>query len=133
MIRPRLGPNRLGSYEGLRRSRPYLACGLRYPPPRGDCSDASGSLEEIELFDLNAFGMPYGVTVMLETIRPAWVQLGGRNVFVYEVQMTQYGRAARTWQLAIQPDGPVTGIVRRSHTAESGTETAIFLPAQDCP
>lgn len=133
VLRPRNGPDRLGIYNGLRRSRPYLATGLRYPPPGASCADAASLREDIELFDLNAFGMPYSLDVALDQIRPLWVKQGTRFLYVYEVQMTQYGRAARTWQLAIQPDGPITGIVRRSHTAESGTETAIFLPAEDCP
>ncbi len=134
VLRPREGPNQLGSYRGLRRSRPYLVCGLRYPPPRRDCSEASEGREDYELFDLNAFGMPYGVSVSLQTIRPAWVQLGGRNVFVYEVQLRQYGRASgRTWYIDVHLDAPVTGIVRRRHGTERGeVHWHIFTKASGC-
>ena len=132
VLRPRDGPAQLGVYRGLLRARPYLATGLRYPPPGQNCAEAADLREEIELFDLNAFGMPYSLDVTVDAVRPLWVQRGGRFLFVYEVQLTQYGSIGRTWFLDIHPDAPVTGIVRRRHTVERGTETSIFLRVEDC-
>ncbi len=131
VLRPRNGPERLGRFHGLRMARPYLAAGLRQPPPGKSCEESGDLREDVELFDLNAFGMPYGLDVTLDTVRPLWVQRGGRLLFVYEVQMTEYGAAGRTWFLDIHPDEPVAGIVRRRRTVEGGTETWIFLPAGD--
>lgn len=132
VLRPRNGPAQLDVYRALRRSRPYLATGLRYPPPGKGCDEAGDTREEIELFDLNAFGMPYSLDVTVDTVRPLWVQRGGRLLFVYEVQLTQYGSMGRTWYLDIDQNAPVAGIVRRRHTVERGTETAIFLRVEDC-
>ena len=133
VLRPRDGPPQLGIYGGLRRGRPYLATGLRYPPPGVGCEETGALREEIELFDLNAFGMPYGLDVTVDAVRPLWVQRGGRFLFVYEVQLTQYGAVGRTWFVDVHPDAPVAGIVRRRHSVEGGTETAIFLRVDDCP
>ena len=131
--RPRDGPERLGVYDGLRRSRPYLACGVRYLPPTRSCADPGGGREDIELFDLNGFGMPYGVEVMMDSIRPAWVQLGGRDAFVYEVQLRQFGRAARPWLVHLDPDAPVTGTVLRRHGNDRGeVHLTLFTKATDC-
>lgn len=132
VLRPRNGPTQLGIYRDMRRARPYLATALRYPPPGRGCEEDVETQEEIELFDLNAFGMPYSLDVTLDAVRPLWVQRGGRFLFVYEVQMTQYGAIGRTWFLDVHPDAPVTGIVRRRHTVEGGTEASIFLRVEDC-
>jgi len=132
VLRPRNGPTQLGIYRGLRRARPYLATVRRSPPPGKSCADAAGSHEEIELFDLNAYGMPYNLDVTLDQVRPLWVKQGSRYQFVYEVQLTQYGMVGRTWQLSIKHSAPVTGIVRREHAVQGGTDTTLFLPAEDC-
>lgn len=132
VLRPRNGPEGLGMNRGLHRSRPYLACALRYPPPGASCSDPTAGRDEIELFDLNGFGMPYSLDVSLDVVRQVWVQRGGRYLFVYEAQLTQYGPVSRTWMLDIHPDAPVTGIVRRRHTVQGGMEMAIFTAADDC-
>jgi hypothetical protein len=128
--RPRGGPHELGIYRDLKRSRPYLASGLRYPPPGKDCTAAGR--EEIELFDLNAFGMPYSLHVSLDAIRPMWVRYGGRYLFVYEVQFTQYGAAPCTWFVDVHPDWPVTGVVRRRQTTQHDVQTTLFTAAEDC-
>ena len=72
VLRPRNGSLELGVYRDLRRSRPYLSCGLRYPPPGKDC--AAATQEEVELFDLNQLGMPYSLHVTLDAVRPMWVE-----------------------------------------------------------
>ena len=132
VVRPRSGPARLGIYRDLHRSRPYLACGLLYPPPGRSCAEADGR-EEVELFDLNGFGMPYGVDVSLDGITSRWVRKGGRDLFVYEAQLTQYGPASRTWYVSLHPSAPVTGAVLRRHTTERHQmfET-LFTAAEDC-
>lgn len=132
VLRPREGPDGLGIYRGLHRGRPYLACSVRNPPPGASCSDAASVGEEIELFDLNGFGMPYSLEVSLDVVRQEWVQRGGRYLFVYEAQLTQYGPAGTTWMLDIHPDAPVTGIVRRRYTVQGGMEMHLFTAADDC-
>lgn len=133
VLRPRWGPSKLGIYRHLERQRPYLACALRYPPPGKDCSDAGTGRHEIELFGLDAFGMPCGVDVALDAIRPMWVEHGGRHLFVYEVQLAQYGPAARTWFVYLHPGAPVTGTVLRRHTADRHrVHDTFFTPAENC-
>lgn len=131
MVRPREGPSRLGLYRNLKRSRPYLACGLRFPPPGQGCDEAEGH-EEILLFDLNAFGMPHDLHVALDGITPRWVQRGGRYLFVYEAQLTQYGRAPATWFVSLHPTAPVTGAVLRRQVTARHVQETIFTPAEDC-
>jgi len=130
VLRPRNGPPDLGIYRDLRRGRPYLACGLRYPPPGKDCS--AGTREEVELFDLNSLGMPYSLHVSLDAIRPLWVRHGGRYRFVYEVQFTQYGAAPCTWIVDVDPNYPVTGVVRRRQTTQHDVQLTLFTPAEGC-
>lgn len=132
VLRPPAGPADLGIYHGLRRSRPYLACKVRNPPPGVSCSDEGKGYEEIELFDLNGFGMPYSLELALDEVRQVWVQRGGHYLFVYETQLTQYRPVSCTWMLDISPDAPIAGIVRRRHTVRDGTEMEIFTAAEDC-
>ena len=131
VLRPRGGPSRLGIYRGLKRQRPYLACAVRYPPPGKDCADAEGR-EEILLFGLNRFGMPLDMELTLDGITPRWVRKGGRDLFVYEAQLTQYGPAAGAWFVALHPGAPVTGAVLRRHVSERQMQQTLFTPAEGC-
>lgn len=133
VLHPREGPERLGIYDDLHRARPYLVCAMRDLPASKTCADAGRGRETIELFDLNGFGMPHSLHLMVDSIRPAWVQLGGRHVYVYQVQLRQYGRAARTWLVHLHPDAPVTGTVLRRYGTERGLmHWTIFTKAKDC-
>jgi hypothetical protein len=135
VLRPRRGPERLGIYRGLLRSRPYVACSLRYPPPGTSCAEASGGREDLELFDLNGFGMPYGIEMGVERLRPLWVQRGGRQLYVYEVQLTQYGPSAgRAWSVYLDPGAPVLGtVLRRQGTDRGEVHETIFTSVPSCP
>ncbi len=131
VLRPRSGPARLGAYRDLKRSAPYLTCGMRNPLPGRDCSEAEGR-EEVLLFDLNAFGMPLNLNVALDFIKPRWVEKGGQTLFVYEAQLTQYGPAASGWFVSVDPAAPVTGTVLRRHATEHQMQQTIFTPADGC-
>ena len=132
VLRPRKGPPRLGTYGDLRRRRPYLATGIRFPPPGRTCADVVGEREEVELFGLNDFGLPYGLDVALQSIRALSVEIGGHHHFVYQAELRQYGLAARQWYVALEEDAPVTGTVLRRNDKPHGIDTTLFFPAEDC-
>ena len=131
VVRPRGGPARLGLYRNLKRARPYLACAYRYPSPGKGCADGEGH-QEMLLYDLNAFGMPHDLSVALDGITPRWVKRGGRYLFVYEAQLTQYGRAPATWFVSLHHTAPITGAVLRRLITERQAQQTLFTPEEVC-
>ena len=77
--------------------------------------------------------MPYSLDVTVDAVRPLWVQRGGRFLFVYEVQLTQYGAVGRTWFVDVHPDAPVTGIVRRRQRPRGARRPRSSCACDDCP
>ena len=96
-----------------------------------DCTEGEGH-QEIVLFDLNKFGMPKDMDLALDGITPRWVQKGGKYLYVYEAQLTQYGPAAGVWFVSLHPTAPVTGAVLRRHARERQMQQWLFTPAEGC-
>jgi hypothetical protein len=134
VLRPREGPERVGTDRDLHTAAPYLVCRLRYPPTGRGCSAAAEGREELERFDLNGFGMPSSTEVSLSAIKPTWVQRGGRNYFAYEVVMDRYGAASGPWVLYVDPSAPALGLVFREHQTVRGEKSwTVFRAMEGCP
>jgi hypothetical protein len=133
VLRPRQGPARVGNERGLRGALPYLLCRVRYPPAGKDCASEGDAREDVERFNLNAFGMPAAANVEVTAIRPRWVQRGGRFRFTYEVLLMRYGESAGPWVVYLSPDAPVTGTIYRINAAPGGDADWTVFRRADCP
>jgi hypothetical protein len=132
VLRPDEGPARLPGTGGLRRSRPYLVCEYRFPPPGKDCNDP-GATRQLGIYPLSNFGLPATVPALLQSIQPRWVERGGRYRFVYEVQMRRLGQFFQgPVILYIDPDEPVTGVVLRRDVVGKAPPRDHIYTAVDC-
>jgi hypothetical protein len=132
VLRPRQGPVRVGNERGLRGALPYLLCRVRYPAAGRGCASDGAAREDVERFNLSAFGMPAAADVEVTAIRPRWVQRGGRYRFTYEVLLTRYGDSAGPWVVYLSSEAPVTGTIYRINAAPGGDADWTVFREADC-
>ena len=120
VLRPAKGPEEIAYHEGLRRSLPYLACGI-HPGQRG--ADICGGREtDTVLYALNYFGMPMDTPVRVDSIRPRWMKWGERELVVYHVILERYGTLSGQWDTFLTAQAPVSGLVKWTSLLPHRTE-----------
>lgn len=133
VLRPAAAEGPTPGFGDLRRSRPYLTCQLRFPPPGKGC-DHTDAQRGRALYPLDGFGLPVTVPTLLQSIQPRWVERAGRHRFVYEVQLQRYDpHLAGPVILYLDPDQPVTGVVLRQDLVGEGRRQDVVFTPTDCP
>ena len=125
VLRPRSGPMQIEGYTNanlpdLREAPPYLACELRSatPVPAG----APATRNQVDLFDLNGFGMPAGTMCALKLIRPTAVTWNGQvRRKAHDVYLYRYDRVEGPWHIFFGGDVPVLGTMMREYVDPHGT------------
>jgi hypothetical protein len=132
VLRPRLGPDRIGLYGELRHAAPYLPCTLTTPDPGQGCATGSGGKDNV-LYPLGSFGVPSRVHMEPWSIRPVWKRWGGKERFTYEVQLLRHGLMQSSNAFWLTEEAPVTGTAFRTYSRAQGQPVNIVFRETDCP
>ena len=129
--RPRRGPRVRAGLDEVNKRNPYLVVAVHQTDPQ-QSGCAGGSRITRVLLNLNTFGLPVEIKSRIDTIRPRWLMIGGREQFVYEV-VVQTWEPAGTFVQYVSPDMPVHGVVVSDRTVAEKDQRVTFRDVPDCP